>query len=470
MDLLQQIDTKQIDKVISYSQGIENPKTDKLYETWARAKAKMARNFLEGKVRYTFPDKVSFELDDNAKQERFNHLLEHIFSLTNRDNTGLANFLDTAGVQSFYNNSLDKDFYIKPDKKIQAGTKIIKAFKYFIDDEKLLFNLQNKASELIQANKVEGYLTFSIHPLDFLSSSENTYNWRSCHALDGEYRAGNLSYMCDSSTMMVYLSPDKDEILPRFPNDVPWNSKKWRMLMHFDTYLEVCFAGRQYPFFSPGALDVVFRVFSEQLAPRNLWQTLWGDQDERELWQPWVNDYIEKFKYSNDDREIEFCDGIYCVIQNSIVDKTQIMKDAENSRHYNDVLKSSCYLKPYYMFKRRWTARPDLKFVVGAAVPCLYCGENLINGDDSMMCSICECNYGVSQSEDYYVCDNCGCRFFYPEGCYVDDGDYICPDCADNATFICEDCAGRYYEEDARWIEDEGISVCRHCYNERNER
>ena len=28
---------------------------------------------------------------------------------------------------------------------------------------------------------------------DYLSLSENAFNWRSCHALDGEYRAGNLS-------------------------------------------------------------------------------------------------------------------------------------------------------------------------------------------------------------------------------------------------------------------------------------
>ena len=42
---------------------------------------------------------------------------------------------------------------------------------------------------------MEGYLYLSIHPLDYLSISETNHGWRSCHALDGEYRNGNLSYL-----------------------------------------------------------------------------------------------------------------------------------------------------------------------------------------------------------------------------------------------------------------------------------
>ena len=84
---------------------------------------------------------------------------------------------------------------------------------------------------ILQEDKIEGTLCFSVHPLDFLSSSENTYNWRSCHSLDGEFCAGNLSYMADSATMICYLKSDKEEILPRFPEDIPWNNKKWRVFL-----------------------------------------------------------------------------------------------------------------------------------------------------------------------------------------------------------------------------------------------
>lgn len=84
---------------------------------------------------------------------------------------------------------------------------------------------------LIQEDKVTGILCLSIHPLDYLSLSENTYNWRSCHALDGEYRAGNLSYMMDNTTVVCYLKGEDEAELPHFPAEVKWNSKKWRMLL-----------------------------------------------------------------------------------------------------------------------------------------------------------------------------------------------------------------------------------------------
>ena len=134
-----------------------------------------------------------------------------------------------------------------------AGAKRI--FSLIEEDEETVKRLQTQASMIIQENKVIGKLCFSVHPLDYLSISETTYNWRSCHALDGEYRAGNLSYMLDDSTIICYLKSNKETKLPNFPDDVLWNSKKWRLLLHFSENLDVCFSGRQYPFFSPGAIS-----------------------------------------------------------------------------------------------------------------------------------------------------------------------------------------------------------------------
>ena len=89
--------------------------------------------------------------------------------------------------------------------------KLVRAFKFFETDKELLNEIQSVASMIIQEDKIEGTLCLSVHPLDFISSSENTHNWRSCHALDGEYRAGNLSYMLDKTTVMCYLNSIKEE-------------------------------------------------------------------------------------------------------------------------------------------------------------------------------------------------------------------------------------------------------------------
>lgn len=464
MSLLTQISKEDFDKVISYSQNIPAPQTRELLANWSQAKEYIAERFLDDKIQYTYPEKVRFELNEQSKNERLNHFEDYVINLFDNYSHPLAKFLRTITTEEFYENSILEDYIIseRDNKKIQKGSKIVKSFKYFIEDKQLLADLQNKASEIIQENKVEGYLTFSVHPLDFLSSSENTYNWRSCHALDGEYRAGNLSYMCDRGTMMVYLSGEEKVKLPHFPEDVLWNSKKWRMLLHFDQELDVCFAGRQYPFFSPGALEKVFEIFSNNMATM---QRTWGNGPQREKWLGWYNDYIEKFANQESGREVYFEDDRYYVMNGCICDKCETVLDAPNSLHFNDITRSSCYTKPYYMYKSYYHNAPST-FRVGAAVKCLCCGEAIINGDDSMMCSDCECKYGNSDSDEYRTCDCCGTRFYYEDAWWVGD-DIICPICADRETFICDECEDRYYNSEKHYYN--GQYICDHCLADKEE-
>jgi hypothetical protein len=262
--------------------------------------------------------------------------------------------------------------------------------------------------------------------------------------------------------MMVYLSGEEKVKLPHFPEDVLWNSKKWRMLLHFDQMLDVCFAGRQYPFFSPGALEKVFEIFSNNMATM---ERTWGNGPQREKWLGWYNDYIEKFACQESGREIYFEDDRYYVMNGCICDKCETVLDAPNSLHFNDITRSSCYTKPYYMYKSYYHHAPST-FRVGAAVKCLCCGEAIINGDDSMMCSDCECEYGNSDSDEYRTCDCCGTRFYYEDAWWVGD-DIICPNCADRETFICEECEDRYYNSEKHYYH--GRYICDHCLADKEE-
>ena len=117
-----------------------------------------------------------------------------------------------------------------------------------------------------------------MHPLDFLSLSENNSNWRSCHALDGDYRAGNLNYMADDVTIVAYIkSSSGDEKLREFPKSVPWNNKKWRALLFINE--DVCYLGRQYPFAAAGVEDLLEKVLHElKLAPEDSQWTTWTEE------------------------------------------------------------------------------------------------------------------------------------------------------------------------------------------------
>ena len=453
-------------EVIKYSQNIEEPKIDKLLDNWLAAKTPIMKKFFGGATAAVSDTKVTFHINDEAKEQRYESFIEYVANLL--ENCGgwgntLIHYLQRITTKDFYGNCLLNEYIMADGKKIQRGTKIVKSFKYFVNDEKLLRDIQNKASEIIQENKVEGYLAFSVHPLDFLSSSENAFNWRSCHALDGEYRTGNLSYMCDSSTVICYLMTGDNVKLPHFPDSVPWNNKKWRVLLHFNTDFDVIFAGRQYPFTSPGALDKVREVLIDYVFPPSM--VPWSDKPR---WSHWHNDYLSDFEYSehNEDDEASIATETYAVINHGVWNLNKIIKDAKNSKHYNDLLRSSCYIKPYYMFAKSWCAHHKLVFNLGSEITCLRCGEETIDGFDSMMCPDCECKYGDSDSDEYRTCDCCGIRFYDAHGHWVGD-DYVCQPCFESECFVCESCGDTYYNSQKYWDEETKQFLCVDCFEER---
>ena len=269
---------EQFNSVIEYSQGYSGVNTDELFEKWLDAK----RDFIEvmgGKLIYEYPETVYFELGPKEKSLRVD---DFISMVENRwDNYDLSLFIE-AQKEGFFSNQVVESYNYN-GQIIPKGMKLLKAFKFFESNTKVLNDIQSAASMIIQEDKVEGKLCLSVHPLDFLSSSENTHNWRSCHALDGDYRGGNLSYMVDKSTIMCYLKSTKNEKLPNFPKEVPWNSKKWRVLLFFSNDWNMIFAGRQYPFYTESGLNFVKdKILSEKFKL--------GD------WSEWTNKKIRGFE------------------------------------------------------------------------------------------------------------------------------------------------------------------------------
>lgn len=441
-----------VTKVIQWSQNIEKPNVKELLANWKINKEKFIRGLFAGELIYQVPEKLTFELGENSKKEKFESFKDHVYDLC--ENFNLDKYLCFIKYEEFFKNALERDIDLPNGKKIKKGTKFLRTLRFFIDDEKLLADVQNYASEIIQENKIEGYLCLSVHPLDFLSSSENTLNWRSCHSLDGEYRAGNLSYMQDQCTIMAYLRTDKDVKLPNFPEEVPWNNKKWRCLLFFNESNNLIFAGRQYPFSAKSILDRVNVELQKLMSYTK--------------WTKWRNDYIEKYESPNDKEIIFFNDAEYMPINSDIYEKSKLVKDAKNSRHFNDLIHSCCYTHPYYMYKKEnpfFNKSTMTNLTVGSAVKCLWCGEKIIDGTDSMMCHECECKYGNSDSDDYRSCDCCGQRIWYNDWVWV-DGCVVCPNCAETETFVCEECGERYFNSARKYNKVKEKFVCNDCYNE----
>lgn len=447
---------EQFDKVIKYSQCVPDPKTDKLFETWEKSKEYFYKLF-GNKYIYELPDEVAFDLSKKAKQQRIDSFLDSLRYYYGQES--LSDFIEDQE-EGFFDNLTVKD-YTYNGKIITKGSKLVRAFKYFVGNESLLIDLQNQASRIIQESKITGRLCLSIHPLDYLSISENNYNWRSCHSLDGEYRAGNISYLLDSTTVVCYLKGADDVKLPNFPADVRWNDKKWRVLLYFSNDKNMIFAGRQYPFDSEAGMDVVRYDLLEAIKLTS--------PAKKTEWTKWNKIIYPKVKITDSMKVV--LDNGFVPVGHSVKPIDNVVFNADGSRQFNDVLSSSCY-KPHYIAKCSYgfwendyylSTNDNTRFDIGAYTPCICCGEEVAMYDaDTMMCYDCEAIYGKGDNDIFTYCDCCGCRVAREDLYFVGD-DYLCPNCFDNETTRCEHCGERVFNSDIKYIEKLNKYICCWC-------
>ena len=391
---------------------------------------------------YEMPGIVKVELTDDIKRNYLDNFIQDTNSLISayRNITSLDDdertcliffdyFLKELTVNSFFENKMlfnwRSDEYrnywgCSPTFEhfvIPQGMKVIKAFKFFIKDKKLLEIIQNKASIAIQNNSLSGRLCFSVNPIDYLTISENNHNWRSCHALDGEYRSGNLSYISDNCTVVCYLKGDKDDnncALERVP--FKWNSKKWRVLLYIDPKQHLVFAGKQYPFSSDELLNKV-KWFVGKFT---------GNE-----YSPWYNDYLQELK-SETTNETFYFDSKYLHYKGKLLSLQKVVVD-KNDLFYNDVLTSTVYTRPFYCYNTNTWSRHNTKdpiIEVGNDVKCLCCGKTNITSSESMLCEHCDVRWGNEFNNQVTECECCGCRILSSETYYDDyDNGPFCYEC-----------------------------------------
>lgn len=451
--LNQQDILQNINKVIGYSQEFPMSDCKALLDKWAEAKEDLANTYLGGELIKNFGH-IQMTLPKEEQDKQFNKFVEN-FTYRN----SYVRFVDflRENQHGFFENKVEKEYKLD-DVIIPQGMKLVKAFKFFIKDKDELDKWQTEASRIIQCNVLEGDLCVSVHPLDFLSSSENIYNWRSCHALDGEYRSGNLSYMVDKTTMICYIRGNGEYRLPHFPEDVLWNSKKWRMLLFISEGKGLWMAGRQYPF-SLG--ENILNNLIDDLMPN--FKDNWGYPLSRsDAWSQWHDDQITDFHYQNHGNRDDWgLNHNYIVVNGEIKSITSIVKDADNSLHFNDLLHSSCYT-PLYSWKRR--SGEKYKMIIGGAVPCPCCGNKnkIVEESGSMCCPSCAKEYGTL-GDDYVRCYDCDTRVHIDDAYWVEEyGDYVCADCFNDFYSYCDNCGEVYRIDDLR--EDEnGNYYCDEC-------
>lgn len=115
-----------------------------------------------------------------------------------------------------------KLFQIKTGMRV---TKILQTLSqaYEIPDWELL---RETHAKVMSMNKVKGTLCLSIHPMDYLTMSDNSEGWSTCTSVasEGSYRSGVIEMMNSPCVVVAYI---KNNSKTYFNN---WNSKIWREL------------------------------------------------------------------------------------------------------------------------------------------------------------------------------------------------------------------------------------------------
>lgn len=152
-------------------------------------------------------------------------------------------FLSRLDVEEIASNTLNCNRNMF-DTEFKVGMKVSRILGKLVNKE-YAHELQTQYSMFLQKLKAKGKAVISIDPIDYLTMSENKTGWRSCHALDGEYRAGTLAYMIDPCTTITYVKTSEDIL--HADTCLPYSNKTWRQIALVATDNSYAVQGRQYP-------------------------------------------------------------------------------------------------------------------------------------------------------------------------------------------------------------------------------
>ena len=313
------------------------------------------------------------------------------------------------------------------DYKVRYGAKIMRVLGKIAN----AFNISGFEdfrichSMAIGQKKMTGKMCLSIHPLDYITMSDNDCGWESCMSWrnEGGYRQGTVEMMNSPSVIVAYLASDED-FQPLNDNKHFWNNKKWRQLFIIDH--NVIIGVKEYPF-ENRELSTVAAEWIKELA-KTAWNWTYGnfftyltetaeDEDLR-LYQDHLSEEKNGFIIEVDCgymyNDFGCANNGHLVALNPNIDEEDI-----ETREYS-----------YY--------KQILPIAYSGMAECVICGNKHIDLDNES-CLACE------ECQTLHRCDCCG-DVLYSEP-YEVDGMILCESCYNVRAITCDICNETHYED-----------------------
>lgn len=305
--------------------------------------------------------------------------------------------------------------------QIQAGMKPIRAIQKFCSyfdgiitwKEGLPYHLLEdfekfriEHSMILNDKIVESDFCISIHPLDYMTMSDNNSDWESCMSWteQGCYHEGTLEMMnsnnvlccyIDSSEPFTFYGTKKDE--DGSPMEYAWNNKKWRNLFYITK--DIILSGKSYPY-SNYDIDKIFLDTIKKLAEDNLhWTYKYGIEEYNDM------------KYVNSEWPFERARNYYMDYGHFYPKKKHNIY-VETRGMYNDFVAD--HERKHYCYRNKVSKMKVIS--VSGKANCLCCGTNPIvhlneclQEDDSYFDKWENCDRVVCQEcvDTIFHCDDC---------------------------------------------------------------
>lgn len=335
-------------------------------------------------ISYKFRNWIQSEdIPDDIKENA--QFLREIFSyITFADNSINMYFMDyVVKISTPSGKTISIQHGSKPIKII---SKIAKEFGVLTEEE--VEYIRIKQSQVLNQKKIKGTLVLSIHPLDYMTMSDNASGWSSCMSWQeyGCYRRGTVEMMNSETVVVAYLESEQPMKMYTPEGDKEWNNKKWRQL--FVVNDDIIASVKSYPYFNEELTTTALDWLAELLE---------------------INGGIKFNKhaitfYSNETYDFVFSDN-YCF------------------EFYTDDMYNDFYTTTHYAR----ISNPEVKYYeINYSGPreCMSCGgTDCYFDDDEAPLLCCEDCYDLKR------CDDCGCCC---EETYELDGCYFCEECYDD--------------------------------------
>ena len=444
---------------------------------WNKNKRKMFKA-LGNKLRVKIPIKIntneqlfSFNLQhiyqppfsyfpDNLTNHSFILCVEEYFSnVTAQEKEKIRIFFQYAYIKT---GIVGGNYYFQKEGekvlKIPYGTKIIKAIQKFLKYYNFPFmdrfeDWRNAISNLTTSKDISANLVFSIHPIDFLTLSDNACGWHSCMSWmsHGGYSSGVIEMMNSNMVVVAYLESEK----PFYFNNYKIPNKSWRVLMY--VHKNILLEGKSYPYYNKDVALVVLDNLRKLLYNNIGWKYQYINQEYEDDRMYYDNNYARSVPVNSLRKKNKHCIFIY------------------TNGMYNDLIKDHEYV---YWCCRNWVPK-TIKINASGIGNCMFCGkpmqtQSMINEtlyEEDLDCGR-EDKYCLNCREEFY-CTGCdrlvgdkeilevnywyyrGKYFAYPEESFL----------AVKNKRICEECFNkeyRYYSIDSTthekiYLKDENL-------------